>query len=252
MPDRSSSNLVTQSTWKEVALRLERGAAAIVPVGAGAKQHGLHLPMGTDQAQAEWFAMWLAARIDALVWPTLTYGSYPAFTAYAGSVSLSDETFENVVLETVDGLVGYGARSVVILNTGLSAIAPIDRALARVQDPARARQIAIWTGPRCRRAIEQFRTQLHGSHADEAETSLMLAIAPHLVAMEKAEASPPLPGGVEPGPLTPTDTSSPNYSRSGSFGDPTLATLEKGRALEAAIQNDVIEAAEQILNQPAG
>jgi creatinine amidohydrolase len=44
-----------------------------------------------------------------------------------------------------------------------------------------------------------------------------------------------------PGRLTPSDTSSPNYSRSGSYGDPTLATSAKGAALLAAILDDLNE-----------
>jgi creatinine amidohydrolase/Fe(II)-dependent formamide hydrolase-like protein len=32
------------------------GAAALLPIGAGAKQHGLHMTMATDQVFAEYFA----------------------------------------------------------------------------------------------------------------------------------------------------------------------------------------------------
>lgn len=65
--------------------------------------------MATDQVFAAYFARALADRIDALIWPTLTYGAHPAFVAYAGSVSLSDRTFQAVVTEIVDALLGFGA-----------------------------------------------------------------------------------------------------------------------------------------------
>jgi creatinine amidohydrolase len=58
--------------------------------------------------------------------------------------------------------------------------------------------------------------------------------------MSRAEASPNLKYEV-PGPLTPSDTSSPNYSRSGSYGDPTLATSAKGKILLAAMLDDLRE-----------
>jgi creatinine amidohydrolase len=70
----------------------------------------------------------------------------------------------------------------------------------------------------------------------------MLVLAPHLVDMLRAEASPPLRHDT-PGPLTPSDTTSPNYSRSGSFGDPTLATRAKGEILLAAMVDDMVEQA---------
>ncbi len=82
-------DFVEHMRWDEVARRIDAGAVAILPIGAGAKQHGLHLPLNTDRIQAEWLAARLAERIDALVWPTLTYGHYPAFVEYAGSISLS-------------------------------------------------------------------------------------------------------------------------------------------------------------------
>ena len=74
----------------------------------------------------------------------------------------------------------------------------------------------------------------------------MLALAPHSVDMSRAEASPALRHEA-PGPLTPTDTKSPNYSRSGSFGDPTLADRAKGEILLTAMVDDLIAAAETFL-----
>jgi creatinine amidohydrolase len=68
----------------------------------------------------------------------------------------------------------------------------------------------------------------------------MLALAPHLVDMARAEPSPAI-GFEAPGPLTPLDVNSPNYSRSGSYGDPTLATSAKGEILLAAMLDDLRE-----------
>ncbi len=96
MRRETDRHLIERLTWDEVARRLENGAAAILPIGAAAKQHGFHLPMNTDRVQAEWLAARLADRIDALIWPTVAYGYYPAFAEYAGSSSLSAPVFEAV------------------------------------------------------------------------------------------------------------------------------------------------------------
>jgi creatinine amidohydrolase len=71
----------------------------------------------------------------------------------------------------------------------------------------------------------------------------MLAIAPERVAMSRAAPCPFSPTGPLRGPLSPDDPTSPNYSPSGSFGDPTLASAEKGRNVLAAILHDLREAA---------
>ena len=101
-------NSIERMTWDEVARHIGNGAAAILPVGAAAKEHGFHLPLNTDRIQAEWLASQLAERFDALIWPTLSYGYYPAFVAYAGSSSLSSATFEAVVHEIAQGILDGG------------------------------------------------------------------------------------------------------------------------------------------------
>ena len=233
----AAGHFVEHLTWDEVGRRLARGTSAILPVGAAAKEHGFHLPMNTDRVQAEWLAERLAARFDALVWPTVSYGYYPAFVDYAGSVSLSEPAFELVIHEIAAGILGFGCPALFVLDTGISTLAPVDRALQRLANPD-ALHLKIHDGPRYRRAAAEIAEQSHGSHADELETSVMLALAPDLVDMARAAASPILKQP-SPGPLTSTDTASPNYSRSGSFGDPTLATPAKGEILLAAMLDDL-------------
>ena len=240
-------NFVEHMRWDDVAQRLAQGAAAILPVGAAAKQHGLHLPLDTDRIQAEFVAARLAGRIDALIWPTLTYGHYPAFAEYAGSISLSAATFEAVVAEIAAAILSQGCRALFVVDTGISTRAAVERALARLET-GKALHLRIHEGPRYRDAAAGLARQSHGSHADELETSLMLAIVPEIVDMSRAEASPAI-ARTEPGPLSPVDKDSPNYSRSGSFGDPTLATLEKGNALLAAMLDDLAEQTTSFLAQ---
>ena len=243
-------NFIEHTAWDEVARRINDGAAGILPIGAAAKQHGLHLPLNTDRVQAEWLAAQLAVRFGALVWPTLTYGHYPAFVEYAGSSSLSAPIFEASVREIAAGILGQGCRALFVLDTGVSTRAPVERALARL-DIDSVLHLRIHEGARYRRAAEQLAGQSHGSHADEIETSLMLALAPDLVDMSRAERSPAVNQEM-PGRLTPSDPASPNYSRSGSYGDPTLATRAKGEILLAAMVDDLNEQTAAFVARKAG
>jgi creatinine amidohydrolase len=246
-------NFIERLSWDAVRARIAGGAAAILPIGAAAKQHGFHLPMNTDRIQAEWLASRIADRIDALIWPTIAYGYYPAFVEYAGSSGLSAPVFEAVIAEIATDIIGFSCRALFVLDTGISTLAPVDRALAR---PAfgEVLHLKVHDGPRYRRAARESAEQSHGSHADELETSLMLALAPDRVDMSRAEASLAVKAET-PGCLTPSDASSPNYSRSGSYGDPTLATRAKGQVLLAAMVDDLIEQVTAFLaskNQSAG
>lgn len=237
-----SENRVSHLSWDKVATRIEAGAAAVLPIGAGAKEHGLHLPMNTDQLQAEWFSGIIAGETDALVWPTLTYGFYPAFVHYAGSASLKADTFAAAVSEIVAGILSFGASPVLIVNTGVSTIPPIDRLLGQnfTDDPVV--HLKVYEGPRFAAAVSELSEQSGGTHADEIETSMILALYPELVRMERAQASPPAKGGA-PEPLSPNDPDAANYSPGGSWGDPTLASAEKGKRLLKALAEDVAEMA---------
>ena len=241
---------VARLDWRTVGERLKAGASAILPIGAGAKEHGLHLPMATDQIQAEALARQLAERLfaeghDLLIWPAITYGYYPAFQAYAGSVSLSAPTFRLLVQEVASQLLGFGARNVFVLDTGISTMPEVKTAIAGLST---VRHLPIHAGPRYRAASAELMQQPFGGHADELETSRMLVIAPDAVNMSRAVASPVSAEGPRPGALNPFDRDAPNYSPSGSFGDPTLATQQKGEVLLAAMLDDLAEAALTVLS----
>ena len=242
-------HFIERLTWDEVARRIHDGAPAILPIGAAAKEHGFHLPLNTDRIQAEWLAARIARPVHALIWPTLTYGHYPAFVEYAGSASLSAATFEKLVHEIATAILDGGCRKLLVLNTGISTLAPVDRALARL-DAGRVKHVWTHGGPRYPRVAKELAQQCYGSHADELETSLMLAMAPHLVDMARAEASPAMAENT-PGPLTLSDPNSPNYSRSGSYGDPTFATSAKGEMLLAAMLDDLNEQVTAFVAKPA-
>ncbi len=232
---RSDTSSIEHLSWDEVEAKLKGGAAALVPVGAAAKEHGLHLPMNSDEVQARWLSRELACRFDLLIWPPLTYGHYPAFADYPGSMSLSEPVFRALVLEVGSGILKWRPRRLFILDTGLSTITPVNAAIAVLGNEAL--HLKIHAGARYREVRSSLGSQRYGTHADEMETSILLAIAPELVRMERAVASPQ--GSEAPGPLQRSAADRPSFSASGSYGDPTLATAAKGHLLLAAILEDL-------------
>ena len=229
---------IADLAWPEIERHIQCGASAILPIGAAAKEHGRHLPLSSDQLQVEWLASRLLEKANVLVWPTLTYGHYPAFSAYPGTCSLSAATFESLVEETLQSIFGCGIQSVLILNAGISTIAPLERVMARA---GRAIKIAnIYRGRRYLKTEKKITQQARGGHADEPETSIMLVIAPGRVRMKRAR--PWAKRELQPGALARSDESHPNYSPDGVYGDPTLASAKKGEQLLAAMLEDILHA----------
>ncbi|MEM9187636.1 MAG: creatininase family protein [Myxococcota bacterium] len=229
------SRLVADLPWTEIRSRLDTGAVAVLPIGAAAKEHGPHLPMQTDYLQAGRLAAELAEREDVLVWPTVGYGYYPAFVRFAGSTSLSRETFRDVIAALLKALEDAGASRILVLNTGLSTIGPIREALAGKRR-AKVGLANVYRGPLYERRLAEVCSQTEGSHADEAETSIMLHFFPAKVRLEEAVRWTRKPPHV---PWEPDDAGDPSYCPDGVYGDPTLATREKGAALVAAMLDDL-------------
>ncbi|MGD9000049.1 MAG: creatininase family protein [Granulosicoccaceae bacterium] len=239
----SPGAFAAQLSWPELEQRMQAGAVAVLPVGAACKAHGPHLPMNADFLQAEWLAGALVQRANVLVWPTLGYGYYPAFTDYPGSVSLARETFERVVYEILSDIRHAGARAVLIINTGISTIAPLQGAIAGLSAAIRCQLVNVYAGPHYRRVVDAIEEQPCGGHADEIETSMLLAIDRQHVALDKARAWTPTAAGVA-GPFSRSDPANPRYSPAGVWGDPTLASEDKGQRLLAAIVEDLLAAIE--------
>ncbi|MCI0590795.1 MAG: creatininase family protein [Gammaproteobacteria bacterium] len=222
-----------------VQAHLDAGATAVLPVGAACKGHGWHLPMNTDRLQAEWFAQELTKGAHVVVWPAVGYGHYPAFIDYPGTCSVSSDAFEVTIYDILTGILRSGARTTLILNTGISTIRPLQAAIRRAGSGRGITLVTIYDTPRYREAASRLTEQVRGGHADEMETSIMLAIAPNVVRMDKAVACMPQ---MRSGPFNRTEAGSPNYSPSGVYGDPKLATREKGEVLVKAILLDLMDA----------
>ncbi len=227
---------VSEITWSEVAKRITSGAVGVLPVGAACKEHGLHLPMNTDQIQAEWLAQQLVQSRNVLVWPAVTYGYYPAFVDYPGSCSLSKVTFSSGVCDILQCLIKAAINKVIVINTGISTIAPLETAINMLEQNDQIILFNAYDGPHYTRVKTGLEEQTVGGHADEIETSIMLSIAPALVDMTRAERHTER---MQRGPLNRSKPDQPNYSPSGVTGDATLASPEKGKLLVQAILDDL-------------
>src|SRR5215470_11438956 len=164
-------------TWPEAQARFTAGALVVIPVGAAAKAHGPHLPLKTDALTARALAQRLIERLPVVAAPVVGFGYYPAFTPFAGSQHLSAATFKALVGELLAGLLAHGARRLFLLNTGVSTEKPLDELAADDLLIVHMRTLGA--------AAEPLLDVATGGHADERETSVMLALDPRSVRMDR-------------------------------------------------------------------
>lgn len=226
-------------TWPEAEEALYRLPAVLLPVGAATKEHGHHLPLQNDFLIAEYLARRVAADCPVLVLPTLSYGYYPAFLEYPGSVSVRADAFRDTVIDICLSLAAQGAKRFYVLNTGISTQKPLEA--ARETIVARGSRMEFTNITTAYAALRrQVETQPGGTHADEIETSMMLVIAPEVVRLDLAQRDIHPDRG--PGGLTRDPKATKGvYSPTGAYGDPTLATAEKGKILVEGMVQYLIE-----------
>ena len=232
-------------SWPEARDKIDAGWPVIVPIGAIAKEHGAHLPLNTDFLLARELASRIATELPVIVAPIISMGYYPAFVRYPGTQHLRPDTFQAVLTDVFDKLVRDGVRRIAVINTGVSTEAPLRIVVREFYERTGIRILTADIALLGQRSKALMQQKL-GGHGDEAETSMILAIAPHAVRMDQAVVDY---GNALAAPHTvfyvPTifdgdPASGPDYSVSGVRGDPTLASAEKGRAILADMAAELV------------
>ncbi|MCA0302759.1 MAG: creatininase family protein [Proteobacteria bacterium] len=204
-------------TWPEANQRFSDGALVLLPVGAASKAHGPHLPLKTDALTARALAQRLLERLPLVVAPVVDVGFYPAFARFAGSQTLSETTFRGMLGELVDGLRRQGARRLAILNVGVSTEAPIDAVCGGAEDLLVLHMRALGG------AADALIEVPAGGHADERETSVVLALEPRSVRLDRLAPEGP-------------------FEATAATGDARRATAFKGERILAARVDDAVAA----------
>lgn len=239
---KAAAILLENLTWDEAERVLTSDSVIVIPLGAESKEHGRHLQLNNDFLMAEYFKQRVldAAPQNVVVAPTINYSYYPAFLEYPGSTSLSMDTARAMIADIIRSLARYGPRRFYILNTGISTLKPLAQAAA---DLARDGILLRYTDLTKEDPAEKKLRQSGGTHADEIETSMMLYIAPQSVQMKKAarDLNPNQPGGLIRDPK-----GKGTYSPTGAWGDPTLATREKGQAVVESLVTTILKDIEDL------
>lgn len=223
-------------SWPEAEARYATTPVVILPFGAGAKEHGPHMPMNADQVVMHHLLDAAVASRNVIVAPPILHGWFPAFRDFPGTEVTDPDVFRAYVFEVGMSLARQGAQRILFLNTGISRATGLPISIA-------AREIRVQTGVPTlvvswddleTDEISALQEQLVGGHGDEIETSINLYLQPERVNMSLAVTDYGERGnkdypGYQPGRLT-RDANDPLYTASGIFGDATLATADKGRA----------------------
>lgn len=217
----------------------------IQPIGA-IEQHGPHLPLVVDAAISLGVLgealKQLEVAIPAYALPPLYYGKSNEHWHFPGTITLSAQTLMAVLMEVATSVYRAGFRKLVLMNShgGQPQILEIvARDLHQQYEGFVVFPLFTWRVPNVTADLLDARELEQGIHAGDAETSLMLALLPDQVRLDRAMAE--YPPELAPDSLLSLEGKLPfawttrDVSRSGVIGDPTTATSTKGDRILASL-----------------
>jgi creatinine amidohydrolase len=255
-------------TWPEVKAAAERDPVVVIPVGA-IEDHGLHLPLDTDILIAGHVCRQAVEQIGAeraLLMPPIWFGYESHHMDFPGTIDISWDIFVKYALCVTKSLAHHGFRRILLVN-GHGSNRPLIDMVARlttVHDPRVLCAALSWFElTDVREAFDQVRESESTSHACELETSAYLALDPDLVQMDKAvndeiaivsphtwrDLTGRRPRAEWKNPIAMTEIWS-TVSATGTRGDATKSTAEKGKvALDAAV-GELVEIIVELKERP--
>ncbi len=219
-------------TWAEIKEEIQNGRETVVVPFGSTEQHGRHLPLGTDAVLGDEIGWGLADRLGAFLAPTVRFGCSKHHLTFSGTISVGEETFRRIVSDVVDSLSGHGFQRIVLLPTHGGNFKPLAEAVANIS-PTKGVRISAFTdlAGLVSVAIESSRAfgvaaAESGAHSGEWETSLMLALRPEQVKMDRADVG--FVGELSE-IMSKVFDGIQNLDQNGVLGDPRPATAEAGK-----------------------
>jgi len=213
----------------------------IVPVGC-LEAHGPHLPLGSDQIQAEVTALALADRLDALVAPTVAFGSAPGARRFPGTISLTISELETYVAGVLSELARWGARRILVLSGHgeRGHMAALREAADSTMQAHPGTRVVVLCDYEFVYELRGKESPASDGHAGLLETSRMIALAPETVGAERPVVeyhhSPFVPG-------TPSEKDWPESV----IGDTRSASKELGDRVQVHVLDRLVETVRTLL-----
>ena len=226
--------LLEELGWPDVEEYLQRDDRLILVTGS-TEQHGRHMTFASDVWQPWEIARRVSDRTGVLLAPPLSYGMSLHHLGFPGSLSLRPQTLSSVIIDLLDSAYRHGFRRILILNGHGGNIAAIQVALAEVLNELPGLRVRIESWWRDAGVKAVFNTALgsEAGHADAGETSVVLAIRPDVVRLDRAAFSPESP---DPEFLT-VETFLEHFPHGVIGADPRQASAQVGeQAIEAAAE----------------
>jgi creatinine amidohydrolase len=247
--------------WTEIDSMPHRENVVIIqPLGA-LEQHGPHLPLIVDSAiglgvLGKALSL-LEKQVEAYSLPCLYYGKSNEHAGFAGTISLTSQTFYNILLEVADSLYQAGFRKLIFFNSHGGQPQIVETAARDIRHKYQDFWVFphfLWRAPSNIKELLSSEELEYGLHAGDSETSIMLSLLPEQVKMSLA--SREYPPQLTQNNLLSIEGDLPfawltrDISQTGVIGDPTTASKEKGDLLLQSLAKSWAQIIQEVYEFP--
>jgi creatinine amidohydrolase len=234
----------------------KQNVVIIQPMGA-IEQHGAHLPLIVDAAISIGVLARALEKLDpeipAYALPPLYYGKSNEHSTFAGTITMRSQTMIAMLTDIAESVYRAGFRKLALMNShgGQPQILEIvARDLHEKYPDFAIFPLFTWRVPNVAKELLTEKELEFGIHGGDAETSLMLALLPEQVQMDKAVTE--YPYGLPENSLLSMESANPfawvmrDLTRSGVLGDAKAATREKGEKILDSLVDGWVQLIEDI------
>jgi creatinine amidohydrolase len=246
---------LARMTSPEAAEALASADVALIPVGA-TEQHGPNMTLETDTAVAYQLALRTAAALHprAVVAPPLPYGVSYHHMRFPGTMTLSPETFQAVVLEVVESLRQHGVERFFIIDGHAGNQGALDVLMTKLRFQMGVRVAYLFYFTIVDDLIREGAKTERWGHACEVETSMGLALQPDIVRSEALEMGKLQPtslpySNVLETPRVGVPLSFDEITENGALGDARQSSEAFGQVLTNAVVRRSVEFLERFLGE---
>lgn len=230
--------LLAKMTWPEVEEILKETDIVLVPVGS-TEQHGPALPVDNDAFIATELTFRLAEKVwskkKVVVAPTICFGYSPHHMDFKGTITLSESTLANVIVDVCKSLEHHGFKKIFLVNGHGGNETALSNALHAMNGVVDAKIFVVdWWSIAADKIREVATPPVY--HACDMETSLAWYLGQRVLDDKRVDelGRSIVPGFIVPDMLAPSPRASTSYvmkdiTDSGVVGYSTKATKEKGK-----------------------
>lgn len=242
-------SMILQKMTRPEIMELDRNTVVVLPLGS-MEQHGLHLPVDTDSKIVDALCRTLEnrQREQVLLVPAVWMGHSPHHLDFGGTISLGHQVYSRMLTEMICCFADMGFWKILMVNGHGGNSMPMG--IAQQEVKLRWPKVMLCGCSYWEMAREEILKIREGGscamgHACELETSLYLYLEEDAVRKDEIrDAGNPDSSGYfglgmfNSGPVSRV-TNFSEFTDTGAFGRPSLASVEKGKQIYEAVSEQL-------------